>query len=127
MGLFGIKKKVKRLKERTFWQAAKPKIRRFLYIFISVVLFSALSGSAFALSWLFGVSFIFAFSLAIYHNELKSKPWRPLAVFVGALVTRFALEEYMQPIFTSETLLDLGVSAVVFLAIIIFAWKIKKA
>ena len=105
----------------------KPKVVRFTNILLAVVFFAALMGSAFKMSFLFGSAFIVAFALAIYNGELKSKPWKPLAVFVGAIVIRFALDQYVDPILTSETIIDVSFSAVVFLALIIFGWKIKKS
>src|SRR3990172_6011061 len=105
MRFFGIKRKMRALKkvrERSFWSRARPKIKRFINILLAVGLFAALLGSAFSMSVIFGIGFVVAFTMAVYHNELKKKPWRPLAVFVGALVTRFALEKYL-PVFSSET------------------------
>lgn len=113
------------LKEK--WSRAKPKIKRFVNILLGVVFFAVLMGSAFKLSFLFGSAFIVAFALAIYNNELKHKPWKPIAVFVGALIVRFALSQYVDPIFNSETLFDLVVSGLIFIGIIVFGWKIKKS
>jgi Na+-translocating ferredoxin:NAD+ oxidoreductase RnfD subunit len=106
---------------------AKPKIKKFFSILLGVVLFIILMGSAFAISFLFGAAFIIAFALAIYNGELIRKPWKPIAIFVGALIIRFATGQYLNPIKESKTLLDLGVSALIFLSILIFGWKIKKS
>lgn len=113
----------KGLKERI--RKTKPKVKRFTNILLGVAIFVALVSSAFTISVLFGVAFIIAFSLAIYTGELKTKPWKPLAIFVGALIIRFALDQYLDPLLASKTFLDLSVSALIFLAILIFGWKIK--
>ena len=114
----GLKEKIRK---------TKPKVKRFINIFLGVAIFVALIGSAFAISVLFGVAFIIAFSLAIYTGELKKKPWKPIAIFVGALIIRFALDQYLDPLLTSRTLLDLTVSALIFIAILIFGWRIKRS
>ena len=108
-------------------QKIKPKAKRFLNILLGVVFFAVLIGSAFKLSFLFGSAFIVAFALAIYNNELNVKPWKPIAVFVGALIIRIALEQIVSPILASEPILDLSVSALIFIAILVFAWRIKRS
>ncbi len=114
----------KRLKElkRKF----KPKAKKFANILLGVVLFIALMGSAFTISILFGAAFVVAFALAIYNGELKNKPWKPIAIFIGALLVRLALDQYLNPLLASKTLLDLSVSALIFISILIFGWRIKK-
>jgi len=111
---------------KDFKRKFKPKIKKFINILLSVVLFVILMGSAFAISFLFGSAFVIAFSLAIYTGELKHKPWKPIAVFVGALLIRLALNQYLDPLLASKTFLDLTVSALIFLSILIFGWRIKK-
>lgn len=105
----------------------RPKIKRFMSILLGVVIFAALMGSAFTISILFGIAFVVAFALAIYNGELRTKPWKPIAVFVGALLVRLALKQYLDPVLASKTLLDLSVSALIFLSILFFGWKIKKS
>ena len=114
-------------KLKKFKRKAKPRIKKFINILLGLVLFIVLMGSAFKMSTLFGAAFIIAFALAIYNGELKRKPWKPIAVFVGALIIRFGIGQYLDPIKESETLLDLAVSALIFLSILIFGWKIKKS
>ena len=115
----------KGFKERI--RKTKPKFKKSMNIFLGVVIFVALIGSAFAISILFGVAFIMAFSLAVYAGELKKKPWKPMAIFVGALIIRFALKQYLDPVLASKTFLDLAVSVLIFLAILVVGWKIKKS
>ena len=114
----------KRLKElkRKF----KIRAKKFGNILLGVVLFIALMGSAFAISILFGAAFVVAFALAIYNGELKNKPWKPIAIFIGALLVRLALDQYLDPLLASKTLLDLSVSALIFISILIFGWRIKR-
>ncbi|MDZ4226821.1 MAG: hypothetical protein U1B79_01810 [Candidatus Pacearchaeota archaeon] len=119
--------KRKKSKLKILKRKFKPKVKKFVNILLGVVLFAAMIGSAFSVSVLFGAAFIVAFALAIYTEELKHKPWKPIALFVGALLVRLALEQYADPLLTSKTFLDLIVSAVIFLSILIFGWKIKKS
>lgn len=105
----------------------KPKARKFGNILLGLVFFVVLVGAAFKLSFLFGAAFVVAFALAIYSGELKHKPWKPIAVFIGALLVRIALEEYFQPVLKAQTIMDLAVSALVFAGILFFGWKIKKS
>jgi len=116
----------KKSRFKEFKRKFKPKIKKFINILLSVVLFVILMGSAFKISFLFGAAFIIAFSLAIYAGELKHKPWKPIAVFIGALMIRFAMDQYLDPVLASKTTMDLAVSALIFISILIFGWKIKK-
>ena len=117
----------KKSKLKEFKRKFKPKIKRFINILLGVVLFVILMGSAFSISFLFGAAFIIAFSLAIYTGELKHKPWKPIAVFIGGLLIRLALNQYLDPVIASKTFLDLTVSALIFLSILIFGWRIKRS
>lgn len=105
----------------------KPDFKKFASIFIAVVLFLALIGLAFSISILFGAIFIFGFVLSIYKRDLERKAWKPVAIFVGALITRFAIEQYAGEIITSTTLWDLIVSVVVFGLIFLIGWSIKRS
>jgi hypothetical protein len=117
-----MKKDLKRLKRKL-----KPKAKKFFNVLFGVALFFVLTGSAFAISFLFGASFIVAFSLAVYTGELKHKPWKPIVVFVGALIIRLALNQYLDPVLAPKTFWDLSVSALVFLSILVIGWRIKKS
>ncbi|HKZ34113.1 MAG TPA: hypothetical protein VJ142_02655 [Candidatus Nanoarchaeia archaeon] len=114
----GLKEKIRK---------TKPKVKRFVNILLGVAIFVALMGSAFSLSILFGIVFVIGFALSIYSGDLKKKPWKPIAIFVGALVIRFALDQYLNPLLASKTFLDLSVSALIFLSILIFGWRIKRS
>ncbi len=106
---------------------AKPKAKRFINIMIGLAIFIILIGTAFKISFLFGMFFIIGFALSIYNGDLKNKPWKPIAIFIGALIVRIALNQFFEPVLTAKTLMDLGVSLLIFLSIIIFGWKIKKS
>ena len=84
-------------------------------------------GSAFTISTLFGIMFVVAFALSIYNGDLKRKPWKPIAIFIGALLVRIALNQYLDPVLASKTMMDLIVSALIFLSILVFGWRIKKS
>ena len=120
-----IMKKKSRLKE--FKRKTKPKVKKFFSILLGLVFFLLLIGSAFAISNLFGAAFIVAFALSIYNGDLKRKPWKPIAIFIGALLVRLALNQYLNPVIASETFMDLVVSALIFISILVFGWKIKKS
>ena len=118
-------KKHSRLKELK--RKARPKIKKFFSILLGLVFFLLLIGSAFSISTLFGAAFVIAFALSIYNGYLKRNPWKPIAIFIGALLIRLALQQYLDSVLTSTTLMDLSVSALIFLSILVFGWKIKKS
>jgi len=117
-----IKKRVNNYVKKT-----KPKVKKFGNILFGLTVFIILVGTAFSLSFLFGVFFVVAFALSIYGGDLTEKPYKPLAIFVGALIIRIALEQFFEPVLAAKTIMDLAVSALIFLSIIIFGWKIKKS
>ena len=105
----------------------KPKAKKFFSILLGLVFFLLLIGSAFAISTLFGIAFVVAFALSIYNGDLKKKPWKPIAIFIGALLVRLAIQQYLDPVLTSTTVMDLSVSALIFFSILVFGWRIKKS
>ena len=118
-----------KLKKRVnnYVKETKPKVKKFGNILFGLIVFIILVGTAFSLSFLFGVFFVIAFALSIYNEDLKNKPYKPLAIFVGALIIRIALEQFFDPVVSAKTIMDLAVSALIFVAIIVFGWKIKKS
>jgi uncharacterized membrane protein HdeD (DUF308 family) len=106
---------------------AKPKVKRFLNILVAVALFVLLISSAFSISLLFGIVFIVGFALSIYNEDLKKKPWKPIAIFMGAIIIRIAMEQFFDPVFSAQTLMDLTVSALIFLSILVIGWKVKRS
>lgn len=117
-----IKEKYKKFKRRYM-----PRAKKFLNINLGLVFFLILIGSAFAISPLFGGAFVVAFALAIYRGDLSKKPWKPIAIFIGALLVRLALDQYLDPVLASETVMDLSVSALIFFAMLVVGWKIKRS
>ena len=105
----------------------KPKVKRFMNILIGLAIFIILISTAFQLSFLFGVFFVIGFALSIYNGDLTEKLYKPLAIFIGALLVRIALNQFFEPVVSAKTIMDLAVSALIFLSIIIFGWKIKKS
>jgi|SRR3990172_4462370 len=116
-----IKKRVNNYVKKT-----KPKVKRFINILIGLAIFVILISTAFQLSFLFGVFFVVGFALSIHNGDLTEKPYKPLAIFIGALLIRIALNQFFEPVLAAKTIMDLAVSALIFGAIIIFGWKIKK-
>jgi len=113
-----VRKKIKK---------AKPEVKKFWNVLFGLIVFIILISTAFGLSFLFGVFFVIAFALSIYKGDLTVKPYKPIAIFVGALIIRIAMEQFFEPVLAAKTVMDLGVSALIFVAIIIFGWKIKKS
>src|SRR3990172_9500499 len=112
---------------KEFERKTKPKAKKFLSILLGLIFFLLLIGYAFSISELFGVAFVVAFALSIYNGDLKRKPWKPIAIFIGALLVRLALQQYLDPVLTSTTVMDLSVSALIFFSILVFGWRIKKS
>ncbi|MEK6829166.1 MAG: hypothetical protein AABY15_03485 [Nanoarchaeota archaeon] len=115
----------KRLKD--YKRKTKPKAKKFMNIMVGLAIFIILIGTAFKMSFLFGMFFIVGFALSIYNGDLKNKPWKPIAIFIGALIVGIALNQFFEPVLSAKTLMDLAVSLLIFLSIIIFGWKIKKS
>ena len=101
------------------------KSKKFLNTGLATLIFLALMGSAFAISFLFGFFFVMGFFIAAYKKEVMKKPWKPISIFVGALIIRYSLE-LTPEILASETILDLIVIFLFFLAILLLGWKVKK-
>ncbi len=119
--------KQKHSKFREFKRKVKSKVKKFFNVLLGLALFVVLIGSAFTISFVFGASFVIAFALEIYKGDLKRKPLKPIAIFISALVIRIAMNQYLNPVFQSKTLMDLSVSALIFLSILVFGWRIKKS
>ena len=112
---------------KDYIRKTKPKAKKFWNILFSLIIFIILIGTAFSLSFLFGVFFVIGFALSIYNGDLKTKPWKPITIFIGALLVRIGIDQFFEPVLAAKTLMDLAVSALIFVAIIIFGWKIKKS
>lgn len=112
---------------KKFLKKINPRIRRFMNILIGVTLFVILIGSALSISLIFGAAFILGFTLSIYNEDLKKKPWKPIAIFIGALLIRIALNQFVEPVLSARTIADLVVSAMIFVSILVFGWKIKRS
>ena len=119
--------KKKQSEIRNFKRKAKPKVKKFMNILLGLAAFLVLVGAAFTISPLFGAAFVLGFALCIYNGELKTKAWKPIAIFIGALIIRLGLQQFFNPVLESKTIMDLSVSAIVFLGILVFGWKIKKS
>ncbi len=112
---------------KNYVRKTKPKAKNFLNIILGLIIFTILIGTAFGTSFLFGIFFIIGFALSIYNGDLKRKPWKPIAIFIGALIVRIGLNQFFEPILAAKTLMDLAVAALIFISIIVFGWRIKKS
>ncbi len=97
-----------------------------LNIFLGIVIFLLLIGSAFAIDWIFGVGFIIGFGLALYHRILERNFLIPVFIFLGAWIIRFAIIFLFPSIIHAKDLFSLGISLVIFLILIIIGWRIKS-
>jgi len=102
------------------------KVKQVRNIFLNFFIFIILAGSAFAISYIFGLLFVFGFFLSIYNKDIKKKPWKTILIFVGGLITRFALGLIVTTLPNYEITLDFAVSAIMLIAILILGWKIKR-
>lgn len=101
--------------------------KKVINVILALVFFILLIGSAFAISTLFGLFFVAGFLISVYKGDLKKKPLKPIAIFVGALIIRFALDRFLAPVLESETIIDLGVAAFIFLFVFLIGWKVRKS
>jgi len=84
----------------------KKGMKHLANIFLNTIIFVALISSAFAISYIFGVLFVFGFAISIYNDDVKKKPWKITLLFVGGLITRLALGELLPTISNIEITLD---------------------
>ena len=96
-------------------------------IFLNTIIFAALISSAFALSFIFGVLFVFGFAISIYNDDIKKKPWKITLLFIGGLITRLALGELLSTVSNIEITLDFAIATIMFILIFIVGWKIKRS
>jgi len=104
----------------------KKGLKHLANIFLNTVIFAALISSAFALSFIFGVLFVFGFAISIYNDDIKKKPWKITLLFIGGLITRLALGEILNTVSNIEITLDFAIATIMFILIFIVGWKIKK-
>ena len=96
-------------------------------IILNTIIFVALIGSAFAISFIFGLFFVLGFVIILYNKEIKKKPWKMVLLFVGGLITRLALGELLNTVSHIEITLDFAVSVLMIAFIFLLGWKIKRS
>jgi hypothetical protein len=96
-------------------------------IILNTIIFVALIGSAFAISFIFGALFVFGFAISIYNDDVKKKPWKITLLFIGGLITRLALGELLSTVSNIEITLDFAVSVLMIAFIFLLGWKIKRS
>ena len=69
----------------------KKKTKQTFNILFNAIVFFFLIGSAFAISYIFGLFFVLGFVIILYNKDIRKKPWKMILLFVGGLVTRLAL------------------------------------
>ncbi len=102
----------------------KKKVRN---VILALIFFILLIGSAFAISALFGLFFVTGFLISVYKGDLKKKPLKPIAIFVGALITRFALGRLTTTFPNYELTLDFTIAISILIFLLLLGWKIKKS
>jgi len=122
-----MKRKKQKYDFKKFKKRYSPRVMKFTNIFLAVGLFSLFISSAFSISFIFGMTFVIGFSISIYNDNLKRKPWKPIAIFVGALITRLAIGQYLNPVVEAKTIIDLSISLLVFAGILLVGWKVKRS
>ena len=102
----------------------KRKVRN---VISALIFFFLLIGSAFAISTLFGMFFVAGFLISVYKGDLKKKPLKPIAIFVGALIVRFALGRLATTFPNYELTLDFAIAILILIFVFLLGWKIKKS
>lgn len=101
----------------------KRKVRNYI---IGVLLFLLLIGTAFSVSFLFGIIFVIGFLYETFTGALKRRPFLAVALFVGGLIIRIALKRFLFTLSGSQTIIDLAIAVLLFVLIFIVGYKIKK-
>jgi len=96
-------------------------------IILNTIIFVALIGSAFAISFIFGALFVFGFAISIYNDDVKKKPWKITLLFIGGLITRLALGELLSTVSNIEITLDFLVAILMIVFIFVIGWKLKRS
>ena len=96
-------------------------------VLLNTILFVALISSAFAISYIFGVLFVFGFAISIYNDDIKKKPWKITLLFIGGLITRLALGKLLSTVSNIEITLDFAIAIIMFVFIFAIGWKIKRS
>jgi hypothetical protein len=104
----------------------KRKTKHFANISLNTIIFILLIGSAFAVSYWFGLFFVFGFAISIHNKDIKKKPWRMILLFIGGLITRLALGELLSKVSNVEITLDFLVAILMIIFIFLLGWKAKR-
>ncbi len=102
------------------------KSKKYFNLTIGTIIFILLIGSAFSVSWIFGLSFFLGFIFSIYKKTIDRRPFFPLFLFIGGLIVRTAFILFLPGILESKNYLDLIISSIIFLIILIIGLRIKK-
>jgi len=102
------------------------KIKQTTIILLNIIIFVILNSFAFAISPVFGLLFVLSFVISIYNKEIKKKPWKTFVIFVGGLITRFALGQIVTTLPNYELTLDFVISAIILFFMFVLGWKIKR-
>jgi len=103
----------------------KKKTKQTLTTVLNIFLFIVLSGSAFAVSEIFGLLFVLGFVISIYNKDVKRKPGKTFLIFLGGLLTRFALGRALTELPNYSITLDFAVAILMVVFIFLLGWKIK--
>lgn len=103
-------------------------IKQTVVILFNIIIFVTLNSFAFALSPLFGLLFVLGFIISIYNKDIRRKPWKTSVIFLGGLITRFALGNFLSVFQNSEHkfTLDFAVAVVMLALVFIAGWKLKR-
>lgn len=102
------------------------KVKKLFNSIIAIIIFLILIGSAFAVSILFGLVYIFGFAYEVYTGRITRRPLVAIALFIGGLIIRIAMQYLLQPVFVAQTTIDLVMATVLFIGLFFLGYKIKK-
>ncbi len=105
----------------------KKKVKQTIIAVFNIIIFLALNGTAFAISPVFGLLFFMGFAISIYNKDIRKKPWKTFAIFVGGLLTRYALGKALAEIPNYSLTLDFAVAVLMIIFIFGLGWKIKRS
>lgn len=101
-------------------------MKKFVKFLVGILVFLILVETALNFSFLFGALFIFGVVYAIVTGELSERPFLPILIFLGSLITHYALLSLLGSVVGAKTYVDLGVGILMFLVIFLIGRKVKR-
>lgn len=102
------------------------RLRKNFNLITGIMIFILLIGSAFSVSWIFGMGFFLGFVFSVYNRTLDKKPFLPLMLFLGGLIIRTALIWALPSMLEAKNYLDFFLALIIFLVIFLIGNKVRK-